>query len=452
MVAHITEAASATKGFHVAAKRTGGTEGTMVGHTRISPPWKAEHDDKSRDLTEPGRFCWVLVNAAPYHAARLRAVATYTSLRPCLIQLAGRNPFPALQLSLRSEESYDHHILFPDKRWDEIDRGSMVRSLSGLLDRLKPAAVCINGWSYGGCIAALGWCVANRVPAILMSESTAHDHPRHGWKEAVKRRIVGLCSASLVGGTPHHDYIAGLGAARDQVFTGYDAVDNEHFRAGADRARSLQQDLRPALSLPPRFFLACARFEQKKNLARLIRAYAAYRESVGVAAWSLVIIGDGKLKNALTALREKLGLREHVLLPGAKSYGELPSYYGLASAFIHTSTTEQWGLVVNEAMAAGLPVLVSERCGCAEDLVVPGLNGLRFNPHDVTAIAKAMTEISSGSRDLCAMGRSSRVTVARWSLTRFAGGLNSAVLAALRASPRAPGLMDHFLLWALKRR
>ena len=173
---------------------------------------------------------------------------------------------------------------------------------------------------------------------------------------------------------------------------------------------------------------------------------------VGAAAWSLVIIGDGKLKNALTALRDKLGLREHVLLPGAKSYGELPSYYGLASAFIHTSTTEQWGLVVNEAMAAGLPVLVSERCGCAQDLVVPGLNGLRFDPHDVTAIAKAMTEISSGSRDLCAMGRSSRDTVARWSLTRFADGLNSAVLAALRASPRAPGLMDQFLLWALQRR
>jgi hypothetical protein len=70
----------------------------------------------------------------------------------------------------------------------------------------------------------------------------------------------------------------------------------------------------------------------------------------------------------------------------------------------------------------------------------------------VTEIAKAMTEISSGSRDLCAMGRSSRITVAQWSLTRFADGLNSAILAALRASPRAPGLMDHFLLWVLQRR
>jgi 1,2-diacylglycerol 3-alpha-glucosyltransferase len=103
-------------------------------------------------------------------------------------------------------------------------------------------------------------------------------------------------------------------------------------------------------------------------------------------------------------------------------------------------------------MAAGLPVLVSERCECAQDLVVPGLNGFRFDPHDVTAIAKAMTEISSGSPDLCAMGRSSRDPVARWSLTRFADGLNSAVLAALRASPRAPGLMDQFLLRALRRR
>ena len=136
----------------------------------------------------------------------------------------------------------------------------MVQGLQALLNELRPDVVCINGWSYGGCIAALAWCVTNRIPAIMMSESTALDHPRHHWKEAIKRRIVRLCSASLVGGTPHRDYIAALGAPLDHVFTGYDAVDNEHFRVGAERARRADRHLREKLSLPPHFFMACSRF------------------------------------------------------------------------------------------------------------------------------------------------------------------------------------------------
>src|SRR5262249_35139847 len=161
---------------------------------------------------------------------------------------------------------------------------------------------------------------------------------------------------------------------------------------GADRARCEAQCLRKRYALPPRFFMACSRFVPKKNLARLLRAFAKYRHVAGAAAWSLVVVGDGAQMGELAALRCRLGIEEHVLFPGSKNYEELPIYYGLADAFIHASTTEQWGLVINEAMAAGLPVLVSERCGCASDLVVPGINGLLFNPEDVDSIAEAMLE------------------------------------------------------------
>ena len=81
-------------------------------------------------------------------------------------------------------------------------------------------------------------------------------------------------------------------------------------------------------------------------------------------------------------------------MPGFKQYDELPIYYGLAGAFIHASTTEQWGLVVNEAMAAGLPVIVSERCGCAPDLVENGRNGFTFDPYDVDALTHLMLKMA----------------------------------------------------------
>jgi glycosyltransferase involved in cell wall biosynthesis len=357
-----------------------------------------------------------------------------------------------LEQSVQDNENYDRRTLFPDKRVQDINGRAMVRGLRGFLDELKPNVVCINGWSDGGSVAALGWCVANRVPAIIMSESTAHDHQRRQWKEEIKRRIVGLCSASLVGGSAHRDHIAELGASPDNVFMGYDAVDNDHFRKGAERARRAESSLRQELSLPPAYFMACSRFEAKKNLPGLLRGYARYRELASGRPWSLVVVGDGGLKEELFALRHRLGLEGHVLFPGAKNYQELPSYYGLAGAFVHASTTEQWGLVINEAMAAGLPVLVSKRCGCAPDLVVPGSNGLLFDPDDVNSIASAMVEIADGSDGLRAMGRNSQTIVGRWSPARFAESLNEAVDAAMRRPVPLPGLIDRLLLWMLQER
>src|SRR5215472_10829939 len=220
-------------------------------------------------MTSPACLCWVLVNTLPYHEARLRAAAMHMPLRVRAVQLVGRDAIWAPQASMQANENYDRRTLFPDKRWQDINGRAMVRGLRAVLDELKPNVVCINGWSFGGCIAALGWCVANRVPAVLMSESTAYDQQRRRWKEAIKRRIVALCSASLVGGTPHRDYIAELGASPGHVFMGYDAVDNDHFREGAERARRAESSCGrscpcrrltswPALDLKPRrTCLAC---------------------------------------------------------------------------------------------------------------------------------------------------------------------------------------------------
>src|SRR5207247_9937771 len=98
-----------------------------------------------------------------------------------------------------------------------------------------------------------------------------------------------------------------------------------------------------------------------------------------------------------------LNLNEHVHLPGFKPYDELPAYYALANAFVHASTTEQWGLVVNEAIASGLPVIVSNRCGCAPELV--NGNGFNFdatNENELTARLLEMASLSdSEQQPLC---------------------------------------------------
>lgn len=285
-----------------------------------------------------------------------------------------------------------------------------------------------------------------------MSESTAHDEERRGWKEAIKSRVIRLCSSGLVGGKPHVDYLSALGMPRERIFTSYDVVDNPHFFLGADEARQDADNVRTRLALPPHFFLASSRFIQKKNLPRLLDAYARYRSQAGNTAWKLVLLGDGPLKPQLQNLVQQKNLDSWILMPGFKQYDELPAYYGLADAFIHASTTEQWGLVVNEAMASGLPVLVSNRCGCAPDLVEEGYNGYIFDPYDVGALAGLMQKIAADDCDRAAMGQASRDIIARWTPQTFAENLCKAAEAAMNAPRPKANLLDKVLLWALMRR
>jgi glycosyltransferase involved in cell wall biosynthesis len=397
--------------------------------------------------------CWIVVNSVPYHEARLNAAAEQARLRVSMIQLTGVDTHWTFDKPERGAPKFSRQTLFPDTPWQRIDGKAMARSLVATLTHMRPDVVCINGWSYGGAIAALGWCVSQRVPAVMMSESTALDHPRRYWREAIKHRIVGLCSASLVGGSRHRDYIAELGAPLDRVFTGYDAVDNDYFQDGADAARRMGQQQRQRLGLPQRYFMACSRLIEKKNIARLLRAYAGYRgKETAAAPWSLVIVGEGELKQELLALQAELGLQSCVQFVGEKNYDELPTYYGLASAFVHASTSEQWGLVVNEAMAAGLPVVVSERCGCAADLVVSEVNGLTFDPYDIDDFSGAMLQIVTDDVGLDMMGRASREIIARWSPRRFAESLDCAVQAALGAEPPIAGAIDRLVLWGMRER
>ena len=320
--------------------------------------------------------------------------------------------------------------------------------IADALDSVDPGVIVVHGYADREALMLMQWAVARGRQLVLMSESNAYDMPRLASREWVKRRVIRLCSSALVGGSDARHYLTELGMPSDRIFLGYDAVDNEHFCAGGATRAS------PACVAAGfgRFFLASARFVQTKNHARLLNAYAVYRERAGEAAWNFVVLGDGGGREEIEAERDRLGLEAHVLLPGFKQYHELPSWYAAASCFIHASITEQWGLVVNEAMAAGLPVLVSNRCGCVADLVEEGVNGFTFEPHDIRGLAELMYRMAHGTVDREAMGRASRRIIADWGPERFADGLVRAVEAALSAAPPKLTLLDKALLWALTRR
>jgi glycosyltransferase involved in cell wall biosynthesis len=260
----------------------------------------------------------------------------------------------------------------------------------------------------------------------------------------------------------------------EKIFTGYDAVDNDYFAARADEIRSQKSEVRSHYDLPERYFLSLGRFVEKKNLTTLIQAYRKFLDSSQNCQTHLVIVGSGEEGPKLHSLCQELRLPAYDKTwagienrksktenepPGVHFYGfrqieENPVFYALADAFILPSLWEEWGLVVNEAMASGLPVIVSETAGCAEDLLEsPGpmeslplqtltqlaqmgllakarINGLVFNPQSSDELGRAMLILDASPNLRGVMGQASRRIVEKFSCENFA---RNALLAAQAA-------------------
>jgi 1,2-diacylglycerol 3-alpha-glucosyltransferase len=383
-----------------------------------------------------------------YHAARSKVAFEKTSFAVETVEVLGSAGFREFRTEDAAALSFPRHALTLSR---PLRAAAVRRPLHDLLTRLRPDVVFTPGWSMVESLLTMEWCIAQGVRIVLMSESTWGDAPRVHAKEMIKRRVVGFAQAAFVGGTSQAEYVRELGMRRDLVFLGYDAVDNDHFARNAAGALAKASFLRAELGLPKNYFLICARLVEKKNIPRALEAFARYRACVSHSAWDLVIVGPGAWQSQIHGAVTAGGLSDAVHFMGAKGYSELPQYYGLAGALILPSVVDQWGLVVNEAMASGLPVLVSKRCGCARDLVQEGRNGFKFDPYDIVAMADAMRRVASDGCDRAAMGAASRTIIADWGPERFAAGFEAAARAALAAPKRSVSLADRLLLRALIR-
>jgi glycosyltransferase involved in cell wall biosynthesis len=144
-----------------------------------------------------------------------------------------------------------------------------------------------------------------------------------------------------------------------------------------------------------------------------------------------------------------MGLDEVVALPGWIAFDHLPDYYGLAGAFVHASVKDTWAVVVNEAMASALPVLVSNRCGCVTDLVRHGTNGFVFDPRQPAVLADRLWLIAHGDCDRVAMGRASREIIQDWTPEVYAQSLARVVRVAFESPTARVPLVDRLLVRSL---
>ncbi len=391
----------------------------------------------------------VFHHVGPYHHARLNAAADRLSVTGIEWSAKGYDSWGAADAPVR----YHKVSLFPEATGHYPGKAELRRAFWLALEQANPDVVAVNGWNNFGSLVAANCCVRCRIPMIVMSESARKDETRTWWKEMIKRRIVDVYSAALVGGQRHVEYLVELGMPRERIFAGYDIVDNAFFARRTVEIRNSKSEIRKKYGLPENYFLASARFIEKKNLPTLIRAYASYRqesEASGNPPWDLVLLGDGPLREALNSQLSTLNLHSHVHLPGFKQYDELPVYYAFAKALVHPSTTEQWGLVVNEAIASGLPVIVSDRCGCVPELV--NWNGFTFNPLDERDLAERLLEMASLSdNERKKLADASYRIAANFGPERFGDGLEQAASVAMQLKQKKFGVIDRALVFAAAR-
>ncbi|MHB8246176.1 MAG: glycosyltransferase family 4 protein [Acidimicrobiales bacterium] len=277
---------------------------------------------------------------------------------------------------------------------------------------LRPHVVVVGGWDQ--LAYALPYVLKSllRHRIVLWSESTEWDQRRRSLaRRAMKRLFVRLADAVLVPGSAAARYVRTLGAR--VVVTAPNACDTRLFRV-ADWSEQVRRAPTGTRRSPLALFVG--RLSPEKGIDVLLRAWRAVE---GHTDADLVLIGAGPSEAALRSQGQALGLRRVVWVPFSEPE-DLVSWYRQAAVLVLPSRSEPWGFVINEAMACGLPVIASEACGAAHDLVVDGVTGWRIGRADADALAGYLIELLSDTALQRRMGLAARAmagsfTPERWS-------------------------------------
>jgi 1,2-diacylglycerol 3-alpha-glucosyltransferase len=353
-------------------------------------------------------------NWGPYHYARYRGfkkACEENDITPLGLELFQRSNI--YEWSVEDNENGITHFDFGDREMD-FPVWKCITQLIPHLWNLKVDYVLVPSYWHWSLLANFV-CRIRGAKIIMMNESHADTERATGLKRWIKRQIVKRFHAGFVGGQPHVRHFASLGLKESSIFIGYDAIDVDYFSRQADEVRASAHKQRTNLNLPTDYILSLSRMVEKKNLPRLVEAYAQAECGDGDTVTQLVFVGSGPTEQAVRSrVRElDLPLYEHaksaptpteideskkgVHFYGFRQIQDNPAFFALAKAFIMPSLWEEWGLVVNEALACGTPVLVAKNAGCAEDLVIEGITGYTFDPYVTESIVTELNRLQTGS-------------------------------------------------------
>ncbi len=359
---------------------------------------------------------------APYRIPVFNALARRPEVELHVIFLSENDPAFRQWRVYKDEIKFSYEVL-PSWRY-RLGKFSILlnRRMRRALDRTQPDVVLCGGYNYLSSWQAAYWARTNRVPFILWSESTVFDR-RQNYRatEFIKQYFLRMCSAFVVPGKSSAHYLVSLGIAERCIFTAPNAVDNSLFSRWADAARCNELAVRSRHRLPERYLLYVGRLIKEKGTFDLLQAYAQLPAQMRQEL-ALVFAGSG-------AQDVELAKRASQIRPGTVKFldfvhrDELAEVYALADALILPTHSDPWGLVVNEAMACGLPIITTTVAGCALDLVRHGSNGFLVDPGDVPGLCLAMTELAGNAELRMQMGSASLERIQEYAPETWANGV-----------------------------
>lgn len=340
-------------------------------------------------MAKAARVALVWSQFIPPHVDRILAIAR---------RLDGRAQVTAVEVASTSDtygafpatdtlEEVDHRLLFPGQDFAKVPAFSGFRSMFGTLRRFD--LVCI-GMPYTVPLilplVALLRLAGARV--VLVFDSKFDDKPRRAGIELAKAAGLSLYSGAIVASARTRSYLRFLGFRRRPLLGGADGVSVDRIRRDAgpdgDEAPFAERD-----------FLFVGRLAPEKNLFTLIAAFQRYVADDPSSRRRLVLVGSGPLEDELRAYAAERGLEKRVIFKGFLQGAELSAAIKRALALMLVSSLEPWGLVVNEAVALGLPVIASEAPGARDVLVRNLVNGYVVPPGSEISLARAMTRMAA---------------------------------------------------------
>ena len=274
-------------------------------------------------------------------------------------------------------------------------RGCDTPGVGAALDRGGFDAVLVNGWQLLSYWQAIRAARRGNIATMVRGDSqlvTARGPVRRSAKRVIYPRLLRAFDAYLAVGERNEAYYRHYGVPASRIFRSPHCVDNEFFARSADQARALAGGPRKAIGVPADavVFTFAGKFVEKKRPLDFLAALDMVRREVPRAHG--LIVGDGPLRQAIEA-----HVRRHATpctMAGFLNQQHIATAYAASDALVLPSDGgETWGLVVNEAMATGVPCIVSDQAGCAPDLVIDGASGYAFPCGDVAALADRMRRL-----------------------------------------------------------
>jgi glycosyltransferase involved in cell wall biosynthesis len=303
-----------------------------------------------------------------------------------------------------SEHQYPYEVLF-DEELEKISTKLKIRSLLQKVSSIQPKLIYLNGYYDVSYWFIMIYAKTKGIKILLDSESTELSRERSWWKERLKKMVLPQLDGYLCLGSKATEYLLKLGVKKEKIFSSKNiGIANDKVFALFQKVFLNREEEKNKLNLPKFNFIYAGRFTFIKNLVLLIEAFEVVSEKYDTDKnWGLVLSGDGSEKKNLQDLVSSKQLKNVTFFPSCE-WHEVPGRYALADVSVLPSLFEPFGFLVNESLVYGMPVIVSNRCGSAFDLVENGENGFTFDPSQLSDLVEKMKMMIENTDQFKIMG------------------------------------------------